>query len=367
MTYSDRDGNSGALCIERHQNGRVDSSLGSSVERLLKSLGIGPDTLLGRGGEASVYALDDGRVARVPHHRVDLSRIRDRQELVEELGSCGAPFALPRVLEVGEVEGFTFAVEQRLRGTSVLEQLRHVEGPARARLIERHLEAAAALGDLHLEPRGWYGDLIAEDPIRTPTWREYLEARATKSLARSMPALRGVDPVAIAADLPETDRAAFVHLDAFAGNMLAVDGEISAVLDIGTTSVAGDRRLDPLATAVYLGSPEITGAVTPQDLQVARSWLRAARLDDWFEPARRWLAAYWSFAVDDRPLQEWCHSVLLDKKVIPHLAERRYPQTRPPLSARASMEAICGFICCLISGSDPTKPTSKGPSRCSTR
>jgi len=217
------------------------------------------------------------------------------------------------VLEVGEIEGLTFTVEQRLHGASVLEQLQHVEGPGRARLIEAHLEAAAALGDLHLEPRGWYGDLIAEQPIRTPTWRDYLEARAAASLERSVPALRDVDPVAIAADLPDPSRATFVHLDAFAGNMLAVNGEISAVLDVGPTSLFGDRRLDPLAAAVYLSSPEITGAVTPHDLDVARSWLRAARLDDWFEPARRWLAAYWAFAVDDRPLQDLCHLVLLNE------------------------------------------------------
>jgi aminoglycoside phosphotransferase (APT) family kinase protein len=290
----------------------VGASHGARIERLLTSLGIGPDALLGRGGEASVYALDRVRVIRVPHDRSNPSGIRHRQGLVEELASRGAPFELPTVLEVGELEGLTFAVERRLPGTTVLEQLERVDGPARARLIERHLAAAAALGDLHLEPRGWYGDLTAETPIRTRTWREYLEARAATNLQRSMPALRTVDPGALAADLPDPDRAAFVHLDAFAGNMLAVDGEISAVLDIGTTSVAGDRRLDPLATAVYLGSPEISGAVTPEDLEVARSWLRTAGLDGWFEPTRRWLAAYWSFAVDDRPLQEWCCSVLLD-------------------------------------------------------
>jgi aminoglycoside phosphotransferase (APT) family kinase protein len=295
------------------QNGCVASSFsGSVIERLLRSQGIGPDALLGRGGEASVYALDDVRVVRVPHHRVALSGIRDRQALVEELASRGAPFGLPTVLEVGEFEGLAFAVERRLPGISVFEQLRRLEEPARARLIERHLEAAAALGGLQLEARGWYGDLIAEEPIRTRTWREYLEARVAQNLQRSTPALRAVDPVALAGDLPDTDRAAFVHLDAFGGNMLTADGEISAVLDIGTTSVAGDRRLDPLAAAVYLSSPEISGAVTRRDLLVARSWLRAADLDDWFEPTRRWLAAYWSFALDDRPLQAWCNSVLLN-------------------------------------------------------
>jgi aminoglycoside phosphotransferase (APT) family kinase protein len=241
-----------------------------------------------------------------------LAGIRYREALVEELTRGGAPFALPTVLEVGEIGGHAYAIERRLPGVSVLEELRRVEGSARARLIERHLEAAAMLGGLELEPRSWFGDLIGEGPIRMPTWREYLEARVAKNLERSLPPLRRVDPAALAADLPDAGRSAFVHLDAFAGNMLAVDGEISAVLDIGATSLAGDRRLNPLATAVYLGSPEISGAVTPRDLQVARSWLRAAGLDLWFEPARRWLAAYWSFAVDDLPLQAWCRSVLLD-------------------------------------------------------
>jgi aminoglycoside phosphotransferase (APT) family kinase protein len=232
--------------------------------------------------------------------------------LVDELAKVATPFGLPTVLEVGEFEGLDFAIERRLSGISVLEELRRLEGPARARLIERHLEAAAALGDLHLDTRDWFGDLIAAVPVRTATWREYLEVRLAKNLQWSTPALRGIDPVVVAADLPDTDRGVFVHLDAFAGNMLTADGEISAVLDIGTTSIVGDRRLDPVAAAVYLSSPEISGAVTAHDLEVTRSWLRAAGLDDWFAPTRRWLAAYWSFAVDDRPLQDWCTSVLLD-------------------------------------------------------
>jgi len=42
------------------------------------------------------------------------------------------------------------------------------------------------------------------------------------------------------------------------------------------------------------------------------SWLRSAGLDQWFEPARRWLAAFWSFAVDDPFVLRWCRSVLLE-------------------------------------------------------
>jgi hypothetical protein len=38
--------------------------------------------------------------------------------------------------------------------------------------------------------------------------------------------------------------------------------------------------------------------------------LRSAGLDEWYEPARRWLAAFWSFAVDDPAVHEWCEMVL---------------------------------------------------------
>jgi hypothetical protein len=93
--------------------------------------------------------------------------------------------------------------------------------------------------------------------------------------------------------------------------MLTDVTNITAVLDIGPTSVVGDRRLDPVAAVVYLASPEITPVATPADLDVAMSWLRSAGLHDWFEPAQRWLAAFWSFAVDDPRVLAWCRRVLL--------------------------------------------------------
>jgi hypothetical protein len=50
--------------------------------------------------------------------------------------------------------------------------------------------------------------------------------------------------------------------------------------------------------------------VTRRDVEVAMGWLAAMGLRDLFEPVRRWLAAYWSFEVDDRGLAAWCRTVL---------------------------------------------------------
>jgi len=282
------------------------------VLSVLTAFGVADDDPLGHGGEAWVYALGPDRVLRVLHNGASAEDIGRRQLLVDGLRRAGPAFALPEILEIGEIHGRVFALERRLPGRSVLEALPSARGDQRRQLVERHLDTAAALGDLHLGLRDSFGDLMADDPITTSTWRAYLSERAAANLARSTRDFWSVDAVALADDLPEPAGPAFVHLDAFAGNMLTDGTRITAVIDFGATSVAGDRRLDPIAAAVYLASPVITPPVTAADVEVAMGWLRAADLDQWFDAARRWLAAYWSFAVDQPTLLQWCRSVLLD-------------------------------------------------------
>jgi aminoglycoside phosphotransferase (APT) family kinase protein len=167
-------------------------------DAVLRALGVDPTAVLGRGGEATVFALDDERVVRLLRHP-DLDGVQRRRALVAELLTDG-------------------------------------------------------LGQAH--------------------------------------------------------EAAFVHLDVCPANVLTDGTRITAVLDIGATAVVGDAAMDALTAAVHLAAPEITPTVRPGDVVVARSWLRSAGLDGRYEPARRWLAAYWSFATDDRHLQGWCRSVL---------------------------------------------------------
>jgi len=279
---------------------------------VLLTFGVTPDAVLGHGGEAWVYGLDLTRVLRVQHADGNTEELHRRRLLLRELTvAVVPPFSLPTILDIGEIEGRTFAIERRLSGESVANALDNTEGDGRARLIEAHLDAAAALGDLHLEPRDGYGDLIAADAITESTWRDYLEQRAAANLSRSVPELRSIDASTLAHELPEPDAGAFVHLDAFAGNMLTDGRHITAVIDIGPACVFGDRRFDPVSAAVYLAAPTITPTARPADIDVAMSWLRNARLDRWFEPVQRWLAGYWSFATDDAKMLAWCRGVLL--------------------------------------------------------
>jgi len=43
------------------------------------------------------------------------------------------------------------------------------------------------------------------------------------------------------------------------------------------------------------------------------SWLRTAGLEDLFDPVRRWLAAFWAFALDSPDLRSWCVGVLAER------------------------------------------------------
>jgi aminoglycoside phosphotransferase (APT) family kinase protein len=278
---------------------------------VLAHFGVGPDAWLGSGGEACVYAVGNDRVLRVLRRGGLTQDLIERRDLVDGLRRSASSFALPHILEIGQMAGRAYAVERRLPGRSALEALRTAHGPARRRLVESYLETAAALGDLRLERHQTFGELIGPNAIATTTWSAYLVQRAAANLSRSTSEFWAIDPHHVADGLPEPTEPAFVHLDAYAGNMLADGGTISAVLDVGDSSVAGDRRLDPLSAVVYLSAPEITPMATSADIDLALAWLRNVGLEQWLVPARRWLAAYWSFAVDDATLHWWCRDVLI--------------------------------------------------------
>jgi aminoglycoside phosphotransferase (APT) family kinase protein len=279
--------------------------------RTLERFGLSPDALLGRGGEAWVYALDAKRVLRVHHAGTPAETVEARQLLLTELaaGAERVPFAIPEVLDTSSVGGRIATIEGRLPGRPAMRVLEELRGEARASLLRAHLDAAAQIGDLPLE-RPWFGDLLQPAPIRRPTSRAYLEERAARSLAGAGPGFEKLDAAALAEALCEPERRCLVHLDAFTGNMLATGETISAVLDFGVVAIAGDRRLDPLAAVAYLAT-EITPCATPADRAVAAEWLAEQGLAPLYEPARRWLAAFWSIARDDLALHRWCRAVLL--------------------------------------------------------
>jgi hypothetical protein len=73
-----------------HHIGGMDDAEGTEGANrsrvVLEAFGVAPDALLGGGGEASVYALDDRRVLRIPHGGETVADLQARRALLEELG-----------------------------------------------------------------------------------------------------------------------------------------------------------------------------------------------------------------------------------------------------------------------------------------
>jgi aminoglycoside phosphotransferase (APT) family kinase protein len=287
----------------------------TAPETVLSALGIGPNALLGQGGEAWVYGLDGERVARIYRPGTSRQSVAGRTALLQEMAATQnrVSFAIPTVLDTLEIEPYWVTIERRLAGRPLIDLLANATGPIRERLITAYLDAAAAIHRLGVD-RPWFGELSGgPNPLRTTTFRQYLAQRAAHSLTEAGGDFAHVSATALANALPEPDAPALVHLDAFPGNMLAHDeGEITAVLDFGVVAIMGDARLDPLAAAVYLG-PAITPTATVRDRHLAQVWLADHDLAHLYQPARRWLAAFWAFAHDDPPLFEWCRAVLRAK------------------------------------------------------
>jgi Ser/Thr protein kinase RdoA (MazF antagonist) len=279
--------------------------------RIFEVFGIDSHALLGQGGESWVFALDDERVARINRPGTGRVQVDGRTALLAELehSSAKVPFAIPAVLDTVVIEGSIITVERRLPGRPLIQLLAGTSGAARADLINAYLEAANQIGDLAIQ-RPWYGDLLNTDAIRTDSYHEYLAQRAAQSLKAAGPDFKHIDPAQLAGALPEPHKKALVHLDAFPGNMLADGSAITAVLDFGASVIAGDRRLDPLAAAVYL-DPAITPSANEADRAVAQEWIAARGLAGYFTAVKLWIAAYWSFATDDINLYRWCRKILI--------------------------------------------------------
>lgn len=280
--------------------------------RVLSHFGVSADALLGIGGEACVFSLSARRVLRVHHPGTRRQTIDARTELLAELQvSAGAvPFSIPEVLDTAEVHGRWVTIEPRLPGRPLSLVLAEARGSSREELVTAYLRCSTQLRHLRVE-RPWYGDLCAAEPIRASTYATYLERRARTSLLAAGDALATISASELAAALPEPFEPSFVHLDLFPGNVLVEGNAVSAVIDFGGVPIVGDARLDPLAAASYL-TPFITPRATAADREIAAAWLQAQGLEALVEPARRWLAARWSFARDDRQLHRWCQTVLLN-------------------------------------------------------
>lgn len=273
---------------------------------------------LGEGGEAEVFAIDERRVLR--RFWRDHPSVPRRLALVGEIsaGAGALDVAVPQVLDHGiDEEGRPWFEEVRLPGRSMTAALADVSGRGRSALFESYMETALSLRKVEIE-RPWFGELIAEEPLRRTSWSTYLLDALERQLAAADPAslaridgLHAVlDDIRLATTRVGEPESSIVHFDYFPGNVMCDGRRITAVIDWSVLSIVGDPDLDVALADAYLG---VVATVTAVDRAQTRSWLQAYGPSDGVHLYGRWGAAWWLPVEDDQALRRWVVGTLGDQ------------------------------------------------------
>lgn len=269
---------------------------------------------LGEGGEAEVFALGDDTVLR--RWRRDHPSIANRIAFTSEVaaGAAHLDFAVPEILDhhVDE-QGRPCFVERRLPGRSMTEALADASGRQREALLTSYLETAASLREISLR-RPWFGEVLADDPIRTASWGSYLHRVLDRQVADAdAAAYPEVDIDAVRERLHEDIAAiaspepALLHFDYFPGNVMCDDTRITAVIDWSVLSIIGDPDLDVALAVEYFA---VTPTAVEADSAFALSWLRENGFAESAEFYRRWGAAWWLPGSYDENIRSFVTGVL---------------------------------------------------------
>ena len=164
-------------------------------EAVAKAFGVTDADLLGSGWESTIYALGQTQILRIPRPEAGSEdQIRARTAFTANLPPL--PFAVPRVREIGRIDGQLFVIEDRIAGQSMAALLPRLSGESRATALRAYLAAAEAMSVV-TAPGEAFGDLLLDQLRRCNTWSDYLTARVRKAaedevLATAIPGLSGI-------------------------------------------------------------------------------------------------------------------------------------------------------------------------------
>ena len=200
------------------------------LERL-RAAGFPVTEVLGTGMEGTVAALDAERAVKLWdfRDRTDVERLRVFYDAVE---ASGFALAVPRILEVAEVEGRMVTVQVRLHGEPLSRADAVVDVLADLAAVPVHPDMAVLPvpdGERPFDPTVPFAHSLADlVERRAPLLAGHLDPGAVEALAD---ALRGLEPT----------EPRLVHGDLGSGNILAVDGRPTGCSTSATSPPSATR------------------------------------------------------------------------------------------------------------------------------
>lgn len=226
----------------------------ASWNEVAAGLGYPEAELIGQGMESAVVRLGEGLVGKVWTHR-SVAELVPIQAFYAELAAQRLPFGTPEVLEIRSHAGVAVSIEREFAGTSLKTALRHgrlsiaAAQDATVRVVEalRHTSAGPATRALPaLDEDRPLGPLAGLVERRARRFREPLCAAIPdldRILERLLHELAAIPPAA-------DDQ--IVHGDICPENILVDDaGEVTALLDWGFLTTAGDNTFDAATAAGF--------------------------------------------------------------------------------------------------------------------
>jgi putative membrane protein len=289
---------------------------------VLAHFGIDESRLLGSGGEARVFAVDDQRVLRL-YRRSPESPAHTTQQL-RALYDCWSDaeigIEVPRILDSGTIAGRYFTLDRRLSGRSFSEWLASASSEDRRLTLTSYLDATLALQHLPSPVPGFARLVGVGAPQQFSTLPELLTHQMSLSLARSrdrleldLPQVRQVWDD-LQADLAQrVCRPALVHGDLCPPNVFVSRGArgeavVTGIGDFSPHTLSADPMLDVAGAVCFLELepyPEAAAdALWLGQLAVQRLGPDTAR---WLDVYRRFYGFYYSMTYDVEPLAyAWC-------------------------------------------------------------
>ncbi len=298
------------------------------VKKVLQHFDIPEENLLGRGGESFVYEFDDEKILRIYKQggNFNIDAVRRLKIFYDSLQTDGVRFSIPRIDEIDSYSGIYYSIEPLIRGEDMTSYLRR--DPSEGELhhvLEEYANVASSVHRIVYNEGGYYGEVLANNPVRANSWADYLVLRVEKTFEKSYDILK--------ADVENFDGlfklwskevqrlrglpAELVHGDFFPSNVIVDEvGGIQALIDFSPLTVLGDWRMDVVGAYIYL---EVVDTYKPEQSTILRKIIDT-RLgdtvsDDLINLYRVYYSLYFSYAKShDANLYKWCVDNLNDVK-----------------------------------------------------
>jgi len=291
-------------------------------DEVLARYGIGPDQLVGSGGESRVFALDDRRVLRIYRSSPEASEqvAYQLRWLYDSWSGLDVGFEVPRILEIGQLGGRCYTVDRRMSGRSFSAWLSAAPVTERRLALTRYLDVALALPTLP-SPVPGFARLVGQGaPQQFGSLAELLTYQMNQTLALSRDRLQHDVPAvaevwdALQADLLQRDcQPRLVHGDLCPPNTYvsrAPDGSavVTGIGDFSPHTLSADPLMDVAGAVCFLELETYDGsaddALWLSELSLSRLGADAAR---WLGVYRRFYGFYFSSTFDGEPeAYAWC-------------------------------------------------------------